>query len=173
MADVERDATLAGILVVELAAHVGIGHALKRGGCLHARLAPADRRHGGEPRVGMALELNLEAFGAERAQEARAARRGQEPREIEHANAIERERLSSSRHSTGLRRHGLWVDHWRAARHRTIERGGILVEAWRAPARRPAGGGANPLGRRIAQRLAKFGMFHITYATPLDPVGVE
>src|SRR5262249_49814040 len=143
MADIERDAALAGILVVELAAHVWIGHALERGGGLRARLAAADRRHGGEPGVGMALELDFEAFGAERAEKPRAAGRRQEPREIEHANAIERERHSASGCLAGLRNRGLRVDRRRAARHRAIERGGVLVEAWRAPPRRPAGGRAN------------------------------
>src|SRR5262249_10629179 len=173
MADVERDATLAGVLVVELAAHVGIGHALERGGGLHARLAAADRRHGGKPRVGMALELDFEAFGPERAQEPRAAGRRQEPREIEHANAIKRERLAARRHFAGLGHCGLRVDRRRAARYRPIDRGGVLVEAWGAPPRRPAGGGANPLRRRIAERLAELGMLHIADAAPLGPVGVE
>ena len=173
MADVERDAALAGVLVVELAAHVGIGHALERGGGLHARLATADRRHGGEPRVGMALELDLEAFGAKRAQKPRPAGGCQEPREIEHANAVKRERLSARRRLAGVRHRGLRVDRWRAARYRAVDRGGVLVEAWRAPPRRPAGGRADPLRRRIAERLAELGMLDIGDAAALDPVGVE
>src|SRR5262249_38179752 len=151
MADVERNAALAGILVVELAAHVGIDHALERGSGLHARLAAADRRHGSEPRVGMALEFDFEAFGTERAQEPRAAGRRQEPREIEHANAIERERFSARGRFPGLRPRGLRVDRWRTAGYWVIDCGGVLVEAWRAPPRNPAGGRANPLRRRIAE----------------------
>src|SRR5262245_8732748 len=173
MADVERDATLARILVVELAAHVGIGHALERGGGLHARLATTDRGHGGKPSVGVALELDLKAFGAKRAQKPRAAGGCQEPCEIKHPNAVKRERPSARRRLTGVRHRGLRVDRRRAARNLAIHRGGVFVEAWRAPSRRPAGGRANPLRRGIAERLAKFGMLQIDDTATLDPMRVE
>ena len=43
VADIERHAALAGILVVELPAHIGIGHALQRACCRPARRTPAHR----------------------------------------------------------------------------------------------------------------------------------
>jgi hypothetical protein len=53
MADIERDATLAGILVIELAAQIGIAHTGQRTGRNIARLAAPDRRHRRQPRVGI------------------------------------------------------------------------------------------------------------------------
>ena len=66
MTHVQRDAALARIFVVELSAHVHIGHAGQRRGCFIARFAPTDRRHRGETRIGMAFQFNLDAFCAER-----------------------------------------------------------------------------------------------------------
>src|SRR5881397_1837600 len=102
MPDVQRDPALARVLVVELSAHVGIGHAPERRGGAIARGASADRRHRGHARVRMALQLYLDALGAERGEESRAARGGQEPREIENADSVQREWLAARREPFAL-----------------------------------------------------------------------
>src|SRR3979411_2114665 len=97
MPHVERDAALAGIFVVELPAHVEIGHAGQRRSRLVARLASADRRHRGETRSRVALQFDLDAFGPEPTHEPRATRRSEEPRKIHDAYAIQRKRLAAAR----------------------------------------------------------------------------
>src|SRR5580704_15377542 len=74
---------LAGILVVELAAHVGIAHAGQRTGRRIARDAAADRRHCRQPRVGIVLPLDLEALRAHCGEKPRAAGGRKKPGEIE------------------------------------------------------------------------------------------
>ena len=80
MADVQRDAAFAGILVVELAAHVGVAHAGQRPGRGVARGAAADRRHRREAGVGIVLPFDLEALGAHRGQKTGCRRRRRETR---------------------------------------------------------------------------------------------
>ena len=74
MADVQRNAALAGILVVELSAHVVVLDPRQRTSRGIARRASADRRHRRQPRVGIVLPLHLETFRAHRGEEPRAAR---------------------------------------------------------------------------------------------------
>ena len=105
MADVQRDAALAGVLVVELAAHVGVGDAGQRRGRRIARRPSAHRRHRGQARVGIVLPFDLDALGAQRGEEARAAGGRQEPGEVEDAHALQRERLVvRRRNASGSRR---------------------------------------------------------------------
>src|SRR5580704_2922289 len=73
MPDIQGNAALAGILVVELAAHVGIAHAGQWTGRRVARGAAADRRHRRQPRVGIVLPLDLEALRAHCGEKPRAA----------------------------------------------------------------------------------------------------
>src|SRR5262252_7954716 len=94
---VQRDAALAGVLVVELSALVDVGHAGERPRRLVARLAAADRRHRGKPRIRMRLQLDLDALGAERGEKPRAARGREKPREVDDPDTVERERLAALR----------------------------------------------------------------------------
>src|SRR5437588_6834091 len=103
MPDVQRDPALARVLVVELTAHVGIGHAGQRTGRRVTRRAAADGRHRGHARVRVALELDLDALGAEGGEEPRTAGRGEKPREVEDADPLQRERLGARRERLALR----------------------------------------------------------------------
>jgi hypothetical protein len=86
--NVERNAALAGVLVVVLAAHIRIGDPGKRRRRQLARLPAADRRHCGEARVRIFFPFDLDAFGAQRRREARAAGGGQKPGKVEDAHIL-------------------------------------------------------------------------------------
>ena len=105
VADVQRNAALAGVLVVEMAAHVGVPDPRQRPGRRVARGAAADRRHRRQPRVGIVLPLDLEALRAHRGEKPRAAGRGEKPGEIEDLDALQRKRLVVQRRdAAGSRR---------------------------------------------------------------------
>src|SRR5215472_15639402 len=127
MPDVERDAALARIFVVELPAHVGIGHAAQRRRGALARLAAADGRHRGKPRVRMALELDFKTLRTEGAEEPRAAGRGEKPGEVEDADAVERKRLAAPRLFSRPRRVRVRIDRRRAALRKRVDVAGILI----------------------------------------------
>ena len=153
MADVQRNAALAGVLVVELAAHVGVLHPRQRAGRRIARGSAADRRHRGEPRVGIVLPLDLEAFGAHRGEEARAAGGRQEPGEIEDLHTLQRKRLVVQRRDhRAVHRLAAAPGTLGAARRFAQHRFGVLAQQRRAPADLPAGLGGQPFAGRVAER---------------------
>ena len=170
--DVERDAALAGILVVELPAHVRIGDALQRRRGLIARSAASERRHRGEPRIRVALELHLDALGAECAQEPRAAGRGEEPREVEDADPVQRERLAVRRERLVDRRTRIGIDHREVARPLEGHGRGVLVQQRRAPPDRPGRARRDPLARGVAERAADFRVLDVGATAARDPVRI-
>ena len=95
--NVERNAALAGILVVVLAAHIQIGDPGKRRRRRLARLPAADWRHCGEARVGIFLPFDLDAFGAQRRREPRAAGGGKKPGKVEDAHILQWKRTPTGR----------------------------------------------------------------------------
>jgi len=97
IANVERKPALAAVLVVELTAHVRIGDPGQRRGRRAARLSAANRRHGGETRVGIFLPLDLQTLRTHGGEEPRAAGRRQEPRKIENPDVLQREGLAVQR----------------------------------------------------------------------------
>ena len=173
MPDVQRDPSLARILVVELAAHVRIGDARQRSRRAIAGGATSDRRHRGHARVGVTLQLDLDALGAERAQEPSAAGRRQEPREVQDADVVQRERLAASRESLvdpSARSH---VDHWHVALTREQHGLRVLVQQRGAPADRPRRARRDPFARGIAERAAELRMLDVSTALPCEPVRIH
>ena len=138
-ADVERDAALAGVLVVELAAHVGVGHAGQRRRSRARRASrPPTGRHRAEAGVGIGVPLDLDALGAERGEEAGAAGRGEEPGEVEDAHAVERHRLCRAADGDGsARRRSRRRRSRPASRARSSAAGPSSVSSPRSGARRP------------------------------------
>ena len=138
MADVEGDAALSGILVVELATHVRVAHTGEGSRRRVARGAPTNRRHRCKPRVGVVLPLDLETFRPHRRKKAGAARRGQKPRKVENPDPLQRKRLLMHRRvARGLDPARLGRDARRAhllAEHRL----GVLAQERRAAADLPA-----------------------------------
>ena len=135
MADVQRNAALAGVLVVELPAHVEVFHPRQRPGRRIARRASADRRHRGEPRVRIVLPLDLVTFRPHRREKPRPARRRQEPREIQDLHALQRKRLAVQRRLVTCRSYG-----FRLRRHERPPRGfarTVSVSSPTSGARRP------------------------------------
>ncbi len=125
MTDIEREAALAGVLVVELAAHVGILDAGQRRRRAHARFASADRRHRRKPRIGILLPFDFQAFGTERREKARAAGRSEKPGKIENADVLKRERLAARgqlRRGRRLARTGRNADRVRRPTRRHVRR---------------------------------------------------
>ena len=171
--DVQRDAALAGILVVELAAHVGVAHAGQRAGRRIARRAAADRRHRRQPRVGIVLPFDLEALRTHRGEKPRAAGGGKKPREIEDLDSLQREGLvvqggeARGLDAARLRRHARAADAF--AEHRR----GIFAEQWRAAADLPAGLVAEPFAGRIAEAAAQLRVLDIGEGVAGEPMLVE
>ena len=91
-------------------------HAGQRTGRRVARARAADRRHRGQPRVGIVLPFDLEAFGAHRREKPGAAGRREEPREIEDPHALQRERLVVQRRQPRVRDAARLGRHARAPR---------------------------------------------------------
>ena len=170
---VERDAALARIFVVELTAHVDVGHALQWRGGFFARCASALRRHRRQTRIGMRLQFDLDAFRAERRQKARAARRSEEPREVDDTYAFQRQRLAAF----GKRLTGINLRIRADSRCRTLGRRHhcrrIFVQQRRATTHHPIVGGADPLARGITEFLTQFRMLDIGDATARLPVLID
>ena len=173
MADIQRNAALAGILVVELPAHVEVFHPRQRPRRGIARRPSADRRHRRQARVGIVLPLHLVAFRAHRGQEPGPTRRGQEPREIQDLHALQRERLVMQRRTPSTRvaaQDG--GNEGRACRFRQ-DRLGILPQQRCAPADLPAGPRGQPLAGGITERPPVFRMIHIGKGPPGQPVRIQ
>ena len=173
MSHVQRDPALARVLVVELPAHVRIGHALERRRCPIARGATADRRHRRHACVRMALQLDLDRLGAERAQEPRAARRGQEPREVEDADLVQRKRLAARRQPFAHGRARRGIDHRQVALTRKHHGRRILVQERRAPAHGPGRARREPLARGVAERATELGVLDVGAAPAREPVWIH
>src|SRR5208283_5689314 len=102
MADVQRDAALAGIFIVELPAHIGIAHAGKRPGRGIARGTAAERRHGSQSRIGIVLPFHLEALRPHSGEETGAAGGSEKPGEIEDLYPLQRNGLLCNAESLGF-----------------------------------------------------------------------
>src|SRR5579872_5635269 len=173
MADVERDAALARILVEEIAAHVGILDPRQWPRRLIACLAAADRRHPRQPRVGIVLPFDLVALRAHRREKARAARGGEKPGEIENLDALERERLVVQRRAArvlDLARLG-----GNAGLARSLAEHGlrVLTQKWRAAADLPARLAAKPFRGRVGERTPELGMLDFGKGLARPPMLVE
>src|SRR5207245_10904568 len=101
---------------------------------LRASRTTTYRRHRGHARVRMALQLHLDALGAEGAQEPGAPGRGQEPREVQDADLVQREWFAVRRQLLADRRALEAIDHRQIAITREDHSLRVLVQERRAPA---------------------------------------
>ena len=139
MADVQRDAAFAGVLVVELPAHVRVSHSWQRSSCDITCRTAADRCHRGKARIGIVLPFDLVAFRTHRGEESRAAGRGQEPREVEDLHALQRKRLVVQRRQSWACRAARLRRHARPPRCFAQDRCRVLAQQRCSPSDLPAG----------------------------------
>src|SRR5437667_5440379 len=121
----------------------------------------------------MTLQLRLDALGAEGGEEPRAAGRGQEPREIENADLVQRERLAARREPFVDRRARGRGDHRQIALAWEHHGLGVFVQKRRAATHRPRGAGCQPFARGVAEGAAELRVLDVRTALPREPVRIH
>ena len=161
VADIQRNAALAGVLVVELAAHVGVLQTDQRAGGGIAGGPATDRRHRRQAGIGVVFPLHLVAFRPHRREAARAASGRQEPGEIENFYPLQRKRLAVQRRNNGVVIPAWLGWHAGLAGGLLQHRLSVFAKQRRATADLPTGGGGQPFAGRITEAAAVLGVMHI------------